>query len=197
MMIIFCYPQCLTDAGTTYHILGSLITRLSLTLCGAMNCRPSGSSVYGVPRQEYGVGCHFLLPRIFPTLWLNLRLLHCRWVLYRMSHQGSGPSCFKTAQIYYLMVLCIASWHSFHLRPFFRGESLNFILPFPISRSPALLGLWPTPSSRATVGSRVFLLFPHSDMDSSASGFHFSGHLWLYWVLLDNPGYSSILRPAD
>ena len=28
------------------------------------------------PRQEYGVGCHFLLQRIFMTLGLNLCFLH-------------------------------------------------------------------------------------------------------------------------
>ena len=66
MMIIFCYPQCLTDAGTTYHILGSLITRLSLTLCGPMNCRPSGSSVYGVPRQESWGGLPSSSPQDLP-----------------------------------------------------------------------------------------------------------------------------------
>ena len=40
------------------------------------------------PRQEYwntGVGCHFLLQRIFLTQGSNLHLLHrlhCRWILY-------------------------------------------------------------------------------------------------------------------
>ena len=36
-----------------------------------------------------GVGCYFLFPGIFPTQGLNLCLLHCRWILYLMSHQGS------------------------------------------------------------------------------------------------------------
>ena len=39
----------------------------------------------GFPRQEYWVGCHFLLPGIFDTQELNpylLRLLHCRQILY-------------------------------------------------------------------------------------------------------------------
>ena len=36
-----------------------------------------------------GVGCYFLFPGIFPTQGLNLCLLHCRWILYPMSHQGS------------------------------------------------------------------------------------------------------------
>ena len=36
------------------------------------------------------MGCHFLLQGIFPTQGLNLGLLHCRQMLYRLSH-GRSP----------------------------------------------------------------------------------------------------------
>ena len=36
-----------------------------------------------------GVGSLFLLQGIFPTLWMNSGLLHCRQILYHVSHQGS------------------------------------------------------------------------------------------------------------
>ena len=42
--------------------------------------------------KNTGAGYHFLLQGIFPTQWLNERLLyllHCRWILYPLSHQGS------------------------------------------------------------------------------------------------------------
>ena len=39
--------------------------------------------------KSTGVGCHFLLQRIFPTQGSNLSLSHCRQTLYHMSHQGS------------------------------------------------------------------------------------------------------------
>ena len=35
------------------------------------------------------VGSHTLLQGIFPTDGLNPGLLHCRWILYLLSHQGS------------------------------------------------------------------------------------------------------------
>ena len=35
------------------------------------------------------MGCHSRLQGIFPTPALNLSLLHCRQILYRLSHQGS------------------------------------------------------------------------------------------------------------
>ena len=42
-----------------------------------LDCSPPGSSVHGdSPGKNTGVGCHFLLQRIFPTQGLNPRLLH-------------------------------------------------------------------------------------------------------------------------
>ena len=41
------------------------------------------------PGKNTGVGCSFLLQGIFLTQRLNLGLLHCRWTLYHLSHQGS------------------------------------------------------------------------------------------------------------
>ena len=41
------------------------------------------------PGKSNGVGCHFLLQRIFLTQGSNPGLLHCRQMLYRLSHQGS------------------------------------------------------------------------------------------------------------
>ena len=40
--------------------------------------------------EKTGVGCHFLLQRIFLTQESNLGLLHCRQILYRLSYEGSG-----------------------------------------------------------------------------------------------------------
>ena len=39
--------------------------------------------------KSTGVSCHCLLPGIFPTQGLNPGLLHCRQMLYCLSHQGS------------------------------------------------------------------------------------------------------------
>ena len=39
--------------------------------------------------QSTGVGSLSLLQGIIPTQELNLGLLHCRWILYQLSHQGS------------------------------------------------------------------------------------------------------------
>ena len=41
------------------------------------------------PGKNTGVGGHFLLQGIFPTLGLNLGLPHYRQILYHLSHQES------------------------------------------------------------------------------------------------------------
>ena len=43
------------------------------------------------PGKNTEVGCHFLLREIFPTQGSNPGLLHCRQMLYPLSHQGSLP----------------------------------------------------------------------------------------------------------
>ena len=54
------------------------------------DCSPPDSSVHAIfPGKNTGVGCHFLLQGIFPSQRSNTGLLHCRRILYRLSHQGS------------------------------------------------------------------------------------------------------------
>ena len=58
------------------------------------------------PGNNTGVGCHSLLYGIFPTKRPNLGLLHCRQILYCLSHQGSPNStktfmsCFSPERFY-------------------------------------------------------------------------------------------------
>ena len=53
------------------------------------------------PGKTTGVGCHFLLQGIFPTQGLNPGLLHCRQVLYHLSHQGSPINIYINKYIIY------------------------------------------------------------------------------------------------
>ena len=55
-------------------------------LLDPMDCIPPVSSVHG---KNIGVGCHFYLQSIFPDQGLNLHLLYCRRILYRLNHQWS------------------------------------------------------------------------------------------------------------
>ena len=46
--------------------------------------------LWDFPGKKTGMGCHFLLQGIFPTLGSNLCFLHCRWILY---HWATCESC--------------------------------------------------------------------------------------------------------
>ena len=63
------------------------------TLCDPMDCSPPSFSVHeDSPGKNTGAGCHALLWGIFPTQGSNPGLLHCRWILYHLSHQGWDQS---------------------------------------------------------------------------------------------------------
>ena len=52
-------------------------------------CDPIDYSSWNSPGQNTGVGSLSLLQEIFPTQGSNPGLLHCRWILYQLSHKGS------------------------------------------------------------------------------------------------------------
>ena len=67
-----------------------LVSQSCPTLCDPRDCSRPGASAHGdSPGKNTGVGCHALLQGIFPTQGLNIGLLHWRWILYHLSHQGS------------------------------------------------------------------------------------------------------------
>ena len=78
---------CLFNLYAKYYLFG--VAQLCLTLCDPVICSPPGFSVHGISAKNTGVGCHSLLQGIFPTQESNLVLLHCRQILYRLSHQRS------------------------------------------------------------------------------------------------------------
>ena len=65
----------------------SLIAQSCPTLCDPMDSRLLRP--WDFLGKSTGVGCHFLLQRIFPTQGLNPGLLHCRWTLHCLSRQGN------------------------------------------------------------------------------------------------------------
>ena len=58
-----------------------------LTVCDPMNYM---YSPWHSPGQNTGVGSLYFLQGIFPTQGSNPGLLHCRWILYQLSCQGSS-----------------------------------------------------------------------------------------------------------
>ena len=76
-----------------HHVIhlgsGGLVPKPCLTLEPPQTVAPQAPLSMGFSRQNIGVGCHFLLQRIFPTQGSNPGLLHYRQILYQLSYQKS------------------------------------------------------------------------------------------------------------
>ena len=87
-------PSLLNGICLSIFVCMFLVSQSYLTLCNPMDCIPWGSSVHGdSPGKNTRVGCHALLQGIFQTEGLNLGLVHCRWILYCLSHQKPAILC--------------------------------------------------------------------------------------------------------
>ena len=80
----------------------------SLRSCGLQPTRLL--SPWDSPGKNIGVGCHFLLRRIFPTQGLNLCLLSCRQILYYLNsilyNNLNGKRFLKRIDTYITESLC-------------------------------------------------------------------------------------------
>ena len=65
-------------------------TQLCPTLCNPMDCSPLLLCPCNSPGKNTEVGCHSLCQGIFLTQGSNPGPLHCRQILYCLSHQGSS-----------------------------------------------------------------------------------------------------------
>ena len=75
----------LSNSLWPFWILRVKVIQLCLTLCD-----PHGLySLWNSPGQNTILGSCSLLQGIFPTQGSNPGLLHCRWILHQLSHQGS------------------------------------------------------------------------------------------------------------
>ena len=85
--------------------------------------------------REYWSGLHPLLPGIFPTQGSNSGLLHYRWILYGLSHQGNQEYVCKSTPSY--------GWSSC---PSVDCTNWNFLFcPFHLPAAFSLLA-WESPS---------------------------------------------------
>ena len=95
--VIVAFPGKLKHPGCHVH---RCTTRGSHSITGEWSCSVVSNSLqphgpitllcpWDFPGKSTGVGCHFLLQRIFSTQGLNLGLPHYRQTLYCLRHQGN------------------------------------------------------------------------------------------------------------
>ena len=86
--LFYCFSVCCSVVSNSSRPHGLQSTRL---LCP-----------WDFPGKNTGVGCHFLLQGISPTQGWNSVLLHCRQILYHLSHQGNPILLLTCVQMYYI-----------------------------------------------------------------------------------------------
>ena len=75
----------------------------------------------GFPRQEYRSGLPFPSPGDLPNPGIEPVLLHCRWILLSLSHQGSPPRKVISKRLslisfpYHFLYLLCSSYHAAYL----------------------------------------------------------------------------------
>ena len=68
-----------------------LVAQSCPTLCKPLYCSLPGNSVHrNSPDKNTGMGRHVFLQQIFPTQESKPGLLHCRRIIYSLSHQGNS-----------------------------------------------------------------------------------------------------------
>ena len=71
-------------------MIGGLVAKLCVILCNPMYHSLPGFPVHGILQARILEWDAISFSRgVFLTQGLNLGLLHCRWILYQLNHQGS------------------------------------------------------------------------------------------------------------
>ena len=85
-----------------------LVAQLCSTLCDPMDCGLPGSSVHGILQVRIlePVAIFFSREGIFLTQESNLDLLHCKQILYCLSHQGSPAAAAAAKSLQSCPTLC-------------------------------------------------------------------------------------------
>ena len=88
--VIRCYWKISTDGLSQPRIATNLVKWSESHSVMFNSLQPHGLyRPWNSPGQNTGVGSLSLLQGIFPTQGLNPGLLHCRRILYQLSHKGS------------------------------------------------------------------------------------------------------------
>ena len=111
------FNRCMDKGDVTFHMYNGMLWSESFSVVSD-SLQPHGLySPWNSPGQNTGVGSLSLLQGIFPTQGLNPGLLHCRQILYHLSHKGSPRilewvvypfSCGSSQHRNWTRVSCIA-----------------------------------------------------------------------------------------
>ena len=85
----------ISKASVTSLCLKVLVAQSCPTFCDSMNCSPPDSPVHGIFQSKILEWVAIPFSRGLPNPGIEPGLLHCRKILYRLSHQGRGKTRSK------------------------------------------------------------------------------------------------------
>ena len=96
-----CFPILITVSGDPQVVLPFVALNDHASVCYSVPltgraCDPTDCP-WNSPGQNTGVGSRSLLQGIFPSQGSNPGLLHCKQILYQLSHKGSPMFCKSTS----------------------------------------------------------------------------------------------------
>ena len=109
---------------------------------------------WNFPGKNIGMGSHSLLERIFQTQGLNPGLLHCRWILYHLSHMN--PFQVPPMELF---------------SPFSSVQSLSHVRLFATPWTAALQASYPSPTPGVYSNSCPLSQWCHPTISSSVIPF--------------------------
>ena len=89
----------ISSAVYILYVCGGLVAKSCLTFATPGLKAARLHCLWDSSGKNTGVGCHFLLQRIFLTIGTKPGLLHCRQILYRLSYEGSPHIVFVYALV--------------------------------------------------------------------------------------------------
>ena len=136
------------------------VAQSCLTLCTPMGCL---YSPWNSPGQNAGIGMLSSLQWIFLTQESDCGLLHCRWILYQLSYQGS-LECLLDLSI--LLYLKLNSWSLLKSLLYLQPSLSQFMATpsFPLLRPTQQLFYTPHP-----IYHQILLLSLHNVTNSPSS----------------------------
>ena len=90
------------------------VSHLCITLYNLLDCSLPGSSVHGILQAGYQSGLPFPSPGDLSDPGSSLGLLHCRQILYHLSHPGS-PNRNIASQTYREACFLFSFMYPFHI----------------------------------------------------------------------------------
>ena len=119
-----CYILCyLLKSGCVSRLVVSISLQLHVQQPAGFLCQ------WNFGAKNTGVGSRSILQGVILTQGSNLGLLHCRQIIYHLSHQGSPSKCYSYPQYHIMKVYSHCFTLTYHIMwPYHKPSITHFLV---------------------------------------------------------------------